>query len=310
MNPTPPTLSVILVTYNSAAHLRPTLDALFAQDHPSFEAILLDNASTDESPAIAREYEPRGLAVIASPVNLGYAGGNNAAAVVARGRLLVLLNPDAVLESPAALRTIEQIFAARPQIGVLGAKLLSPDGATVGHMGGTVGIPAHCRLHGIGDPDDGRWDRPLDVEFVIGALFAVPRDLWDRLGGFDEFYNPAYYEDTDFCLRVRRAGRVVVCDPAVRLIHHGNVSTVYQSSGFFWMHHKSRLWYTAKNLPLATLLFRAIPAEIAWFCSSNAKYNRRMLTGLYWMIFKRFLKRRILRLAPVHETKLETKAAE
>jgi GT2 family glycosyltransferase len=168
-------------------------------------------------------------------------------------------------------------------------------------MGGTVGIPAHCRLHGQGDPDDGRWEKPLDVEFVIGALFAVPRDLWDRLGGFDDFYNPAYFEDADFCARARRAGRAVVCDPALRVRHHGNVSTEFKSPRFFWMHHKGRLWYTAKNLPLATLLLRAVPAEIAWFCSSYANHHRRMLLGVYWMVFKRWLKRRILRLAPLHE---------
>ena len=301
-----PTLSVIIVTYNSAARLRPTLDALFAQDHPSFEAILLDNASADDSLAIAREYEPRGLRVISNKTNRGYAGGNNDAVAASRGRLIVLLNPDAELESPSTLRAVERAFAERPELGVLGAKLLSPDGRTVQHMGGVVGIPAHCALYGRGEPDDGRWETPLEVEFVVGALFALRRDLWDRLGGFDEFFNPAYYEDADLCARARRLGLKVLCDPALRVRHHENVSTQYHSPQFYAMHHKGRLWYTAKNLPLPTLLFRALPAELAWFFKTGSRYYGRLMLGLYWMILKRFLKRRLLRRAPLHENHATT----
>jgi GT2 family glycosyltransferase len=299
-DPAPPTLSVVLVAYNSAAHLRETLDALFAQDHPAFEAILLDNASRDDSLAVARGYESRGLRVVAGASNRGFAGGNNDAVALARGRIVVLLNPDAVFESPSALRAIEAAFAARPDLGVLGAKLLFPGGETVQHMGLAMGIPAHCTELGRGDPD-AAWPDPVEVETVIGALFAVRRELWDRLQGFDEFYNPAYYEDSDFCARVRAAGLKVVCDPAVRLVHYENVSTEYKSPQFFWMHHKGRLWYTAKNLPPATLLFRAVPAEIAWFCSAGARGNRRLLLPIYWMIAKRFVRRRLLRLGPIHE---------
>jgi GT2 family glycosyltransferase len=297
----PPSITVVIVTYNSAAHLRPTLEALFAQDHPSFEAILLDNASRDDSLAIAREYEPRGLRVIPGATNRGYAGGNNDAVAAGRGRIVVLLNPDAALEAPGALRAIERAFDEQPGLGVLGAKLLAPDGRTILHMGGEIGIPAHCRLFGRGQSDDGRWNQPLDVEFVVGACLAIRRETWERLGGFDEFFNPAYYEDADLCARARRLGLRVVCDPSVRAIHHENVSTDYKSPAFYWMHHKGRLWHEAKNLPLGTLLGVALPREIAWFCSTNAKYRRRMLLGLYAMVLRRWIKRRLLRLAPLHE---------
>jgi len=297
-----PALTVVIVTYNSAACLGPTLEALVAQDHPSFEAILLDNASRDASLAIARQFEPRGLRVIAGASNRGYAGGNNDAVAAGRGRIVVLLNPDAVLETPGALRAIESAFDRQPGLGVLGAKLLAPGGQTILHMGGTVGVPAHCSIFGRGESDaDGRWNAPLDVEFVIGACLAIRRETWDRLEGFDEFFNPAYYEDTDLCARARRLGLRVVCDPSVRAIHHENVSTPYKSPEFFWMHHKGRLWHEAKNLPLATLLGVALPREIAWFCSIGAKYHRRMLLGLYAMIARRWVKRRMLRLAPLHQ---------
>lgn len=300
---TRPTISVIIVTYNSAAHLRPTLEALFAQTHPSFEAILLDNASTDDSLAIAREFAARGLRVIAGTTNRGFAGGNNDAVAVSRGELVVLLNPDAVMESPDTLAAIERMFARRADLGVLGAKLLAPDGRTIMHMGGTIGLPAHCTLFARGEPDGPGWQRPLDVEFVIGALFAVRRTVWDRLQGFDEFFNPAYYEDTDFCWRARRLGLAVVADPAVRVLHHENVSTTYRSESFYWMHHKGRLWLMAKNLPWWQLPAAAW-AEARWLFSPAGADRRHMMWGLYGMVLRRFVKRRVLRLTALHERKI------
>lgn len=296
-----PTLSVIIVTYNSAAKLRPTLEAVMAQHHPNYEVILYDNNSTDGTLAIARPFQAQGLKVIASPENRGFSGGNNDAVEASRGELLVLLNPDAVLR-PGGLVEIERAFVQNPRMGILGAKLLAPDGRTIMHCGGRIGMPAHTELYGRGEIDRGQWDEPMQVELVIGALLVIPRSLWVQLGGFDEFFNPTYFEDTDLCYRCRRLGRPVVYWPRVCLIHSENVSQAYKSWRFFWAHHKGRIWFTAKNLPLWRLVFQAIPAEAAWFVSPRGAAGLRpMMLRIYWMILKRFLARRILRLKPLQE---------
>lgn len=292
------TLTVVLVTYNSAAHLRPTLEALFAQRYARFEAILVDNASTDDSLAIAREFAPRGLRIIASRENLGFCGGNNVGAAAGTGAIVLLLNPDAILP-PDGLRRFVQAFRAHPRTGAVGGKFITADRTTLLHCGGHVGFPAHCTAYGRGEPDEGQCDEPRRVDYVTGAALATPRRLWERLGGLDEDYFPAYYEDTDYCARVRRAGYAVWYWP-IPIVHEENVSTEYKSPAFLRMHHGNRMRYMVKNLGVGALLFRALPAEAAWLWSWHSKGARRvcarLLPGVAWL----FIKRRLLRLPPPH----------
>ena len=283
-----PVISVVIVTYNSAAFLRETIEALLAQDYPDFEPILVDNASRDDSLAIAREYELRGLRIMPNVVNRGFSGGNNDGVAASRGELVLLLNPDAKLE-PNGLREIARAFAADSRAGIVGAKLIDPDGVTLQHCGGIVGLPAHCTLIGRGEPDTGQHDTPGHVEFVIGAALAIRRTLWDQLGGLDDDFNPAYYEDTDLCARVRHAGFAVLYWPPLRLIHHENVSTEYMSPAFWRMMQTNRLRYTFKHHTLAQLLFKAFPAEWRWFWMKDLKYQRRSMLRLYGRALRRML---------------------
>lgn len=287
----PPRISVLIVTYNSAAHLRPTLEHLFAQDDPAFEAILLDNASADDSLAIAREFAPRGLRVIAGAVNLGFAGGNNAAAAQAhpQSEILFLLNPDAWLQ-PGALRELARAFAENPRAGIVGGKLLFGDGVTLQHCGGVVGLPAHCAPIGRGERDAGQHDAPQRVEYVIGAALAIRRTLWDQLRGLDEAYNPAYYEDTDLCARARAAGWDVLYWPPLRVIHQENVSLEYMSPAYWRLMQTNRLRYTLRHHSLTALLFKALPAEWRWFWHKDMRSLRRSVLGVYGRTARRLLR--------------------
>ncbi len=290
-----PSISIIIVTYNSAGSLRPTLEAVFAQDYPDYEVILVDNASTDQSLEIAHEFESKGLRIIANQVNRGFAGGNNDGVRVSHGAIVFLLNPDAILE-PDGLFEISSAFEHRYDAGILGGKLLAEDNRTLLHCGGVVGLPAHCSLHGRGELDHGQWDKVMSVDFVIGAALAIPRGLWDRLGGFDEDFNPAFYEDTDLCTRCRRIGKKVLYWPKLRLIHPERVSSQHHHPGFWWMHHRNRLWFTAKNHSFGELLFLAFPAEMKWYFSPDSAGLKYFMLKVYWAVFKLYLKRKILRM--------------
>jgi GT2 family glycosyltransferase len=288
-----PSISVIIVTYNSASCLRPTLAAVLNQDYPDFEVILVDNQSADDSLTIAREYVSRGLKIIPNPTNRGFAGGNNDGVRASRGELVFLLNPDAVLD-PGGLRVIAAAFAQRSDLGILGAKLMDADGETILHCGGRIGLPAHCSLYGVGEKDRGQWDEVREVEFVIGAAFALCRALWDRLGGFDEDFSPVYYEDTDLCVRCRRLGLKVLYWPLLRLIHQGNVSCEYKSPAFWWYHHRHRLWFLMKNYSLPQILFQVLPAEARWYISPASRGLRRFMLRIYYYTLKRYVARKIL----------------
>ena len=293
-----PQVSVVVVTYNSSPTLEATLRAAVAQQGVSFEIIVQDNASRDDSLAIARRFEPQGVKVIACLQNRGFAGGNNDAVAQSRGELVVLLNPDAVLP-PDGLRQIHQAFVRRAEMGILGAKLVDPDGVTLQQCGGQIDLSAHCRLYGRGEKDQGQWDQAREVDFVIGALLGIRRSDWDRLGGFDEFFNPAFYEDADLCTRCRRQlGKRVMYWP-LRVIHHEKASVNHTSSSFWWMHVKGRVWFLLKNLPFWKLVLLAFPAELAWFFQRAFPCSRWLVVKVYWIVFKRFIVRRCLRLKPI-----------
>jgi GT2 family glycosyltransferase len=289
-----PKISVIVVSYNSAAHLRPTLAALLSQDYPDFEAILVDNASWDGSLAVAREFETRGLRIVANDTNRGFSGGNNDGVSVSGGGIVFLLNPDAEM-LPGCLREVAAAFSAFPSAGILGAKLLAPDGKTLLHCGGTIGAAAHCSHLGRGETDIAKWDESREVEYVSGAALALRRSLWDQLGGFDEEFNPAYYEDTDLCLRCRAAGRKVIYCHSICLLHHENVSTEYRSPAFWRMHQRNRVWFILKNFPFIRILFRTLPYEIWWLCTFHSGEVRHMMPRIYVDGFKRLLKHRLCR---------------
>lgn len=290
-----PKLSVIVVTFHSASLLRETLEALFAQTGPSFEAILLDNGSTDASVAIAREYAGRGLRLIERGENLGFAGGNNEAVRHSRGEIVFLLNPDAILE-PGGLAEIERAFAERPEIGVLGARLLHLDGRTLQHCGGRVDLPAFSELIGADEPNDGRHGEPREVPFVVGAAMALRRQVWEELGGFDEDFNPAYYEDTDLCFRARRAGRPVVYWPGLVLRHRAHTSCAYASPLHVWTSQHGRLWFSVKHFGVWAWLTRGVPGELRWLMTAQLPRGMRWtMLRIYWHTFKRWVRRRLLR---------------
>jgi GT2 family glycosyltransferase len=273
--PTTPIFSIITVTYNSAAHFRPMLEALFSQTPGLFEAILVDNASTDDSVAIAREYEHMGLRIVQNTENRGFAGGNNQGAKLARGRILFLLNPDAVLDSGALEEILEQLRRHRKP-GIYGLRLLSLDGERLMHYGVFhMDAQAHCLMPYRGRKEKGLYEEVRGVESLSGATMVISRRVWDRLGGFDERFHPAYFEDTDLCFRARRAGFGVYSIP-VNVRHHENVSADVKSWFFLHMHHRHRWLFMAIHFPFWRLLLRTVPKELAWLMSWRSKTVRKI----------------------------------
>jgi O-antigen biosynthesis protein len=252
--------SIIIITYNSAAQIGPCLRALQQQRcDTEYEIVVVDNASRDQSRAIVAGFPAARL--IAADENWGFAGGVNRGVAAARGRVIALLNPDAE-PSPDWLQQIVAVLDD-PQIGVVGSKVLSPDGQ-IQSLGSELQLPVMLSAHRkAGERGSGPEQEIADVWAVHGAAMAFTRSVWEALGGFDEGFFPAYWEESDFCERARRAGlRVVVASQAI-VQHHEASATGKYSPEFYFYYHRNRLRYAAKWLEWPTLWGEFRPAEQA-----------------------------------------------
>jgi len=240
-------VSVVVLCYQSAGTLTRCLAGLKAQSVTGFETILADNGSSDGAPREAAEADP-GLKLIDNGGNLGFAAGNNRSAEQARGRWLVLLNPDAYPEPDwleqllAAARALPaaRCFTARQKMAADPTRLDGLGDAMAG-----IGFPFRG---GYGAADTGAL--PLSEVFSpCGAAMMIDRALFQRLGGFDESFF-CYCEDADLGYRLRLIGEPVILASEAVVLHEGSVSTGGRRSDFSVYHGvRNRLWVFVKNTP-------------------------------------------------------------
>lgn len=210
-------VSIVIPVYNQVAFTRTCLLTLSRHTPGAlYEVIVVDNASTDETQALLASVSGA-LQVIRNERNLGFARACNQGARAARGEHLLFLNNDTA-PLPGWLEAMLAELA--PDVGVVGSKLLYPQTELVQHAGMAMVVedtlPVHLFRHMA--PALGALDVARDLEMVTGACMLIRRDLFERLGGFDEGYLNGF-EDVDLCLRVREAGYRVRYTPQSVLYH-------------------------------------------------------------------------------------------
>lgn len=215
---TAPIVTIVIPTFNNLALTRQCLAALYQTTPAALaELIIVDNGSTDGSvPFLETEQNAGRLRAVFNPQNLGFACGCNQGALEARGEFVLFLNNDTQTQ-PGWLEALLN-SARETQAGVVGCKLLYPDGS-IQHAGIEFinGVPDHRFRHAPANAPEVNQRREFDM--VSGACFLMPRKLFLDLGGFDEVFRNGV-EDVDLCLRVREAGRKVVYEPQAVVIHH------------------------------------------------------------------------------------------
>ncbi|QIL21372.1 glycosyltransferase [Thermomonas sp. HDW16] len=218
-----PRASIVIPVYGAFAHTLACLRALAA--HPPqapFEVIVVDDASPDDSRAKLEQID--GIRLHARASNGGFIAACNDGAALARGEYLMFLNNDTVPQ-PGWLDALLRTFDQHANVGLVGAKLVYPDGR-LQEAGGVVFVDGSGWNYGRNEsPDDCRFAYVRDADYCSGAAIAIPRDLFARLGGFDARYAPAYYEDTDLAFAVRAAGLRVVYQPAAVVVHDEGTSS-------------------------------------------------------------------------------------
>ncbi len=218
-----PLASVIIPVYGKMPYTAACLRALAADgETPPCEVIVVDDASPDGSgEALA---VVAGLRLLRQPENRGFIAACNAGAAAARGEFLVFLNNDTE-PRPGWLAALLDTFTQRADCGLAGAKLIYPDGR-LQEAGGIVFADGSGWNYGrFGDPADPRYCYLREADYCSGAAIAIRRALFERLGGFDPRYTPAYYEDTDLAFRVRAAGLKVYYQPRAEVIHHEGITS-------------------------------------------------------------------------------------
>jgi GT2 family glycosyltransferase len=271
-----PDTSVIVVNWNGRHHLQACLDALAAQQGVDFETLVVDNGSSDGSAEFVRAQFPA-VRVVALADNQGFAGGNNAGARQARGRHLVFLNNDTVVETGwlAALRR----GADEPGFALVTSRVVyMHDPALIDSAGDGVlqWGAAFKRFHGTRAPEAARSG---EVFGVCGAACLVPKVVFDELGGFDEAFFVSH-EDVDLSYRARLLGYRCryAADAVVR--HHGS-ATLGRTSAFAVFHGQRNLeWVYLKNSPLS-ILMRTMPGHLLYTAAAAGYFARMGLLGAF-----------------------------
>ncbi len=212
-------VSIILVLHNQAeltfGCLSSIAECLGTQS--GVEVVILDNASTDATSNLLSRVT--GARLILSQENLHFLRGVNRAVRDARGRNILLLNNDAQI-LPGTLEAALRTLRSDRNIGAVGGRIILPDG-TLQEAGSILWNDGTATGYGRGHPPgEPEFDFRRDVDYCSGAFLLTPREVFERLGGFDERYVPAYYEETDYCVRLHEAGLRVVFDPDAVVIHY------------------------------------------------------------------------------------------
>ena len=244
-----PKINVVIVSWNVAQSLKRCLESVFTAKYPDLEVFVIDNASTDDSVKIAKSFP--GVKVVANFNNIGFPKAINIGLRQSRGDYILLLNPDTRIPKDFFVKALD--FArSHPDMGVMGPKFTDPDGTPQGSVFPNITVPSVFKENWLGKKglnDKYTPNSTGEVFSLSGACMFFPRQILTKVGYFTEEVF-MYYEDRDFCRRIKSAGLKVYFNSEITIIHeHGKASSQSAKAnptllpfwkGYLW---DSSLWY-------------------------------------------------------------------
>lgn len=212
-----PQVTIIVPMYGQPLLTYTCLKSIHANTAPgSYEVLVVDDASPEVA---AQELAAvTGVRFVRNETNVGFVHSCNKASALARGAILVFLNNDTIV-TPGWLSALAAVLRDHPDAGLVGAKLIYPDGR-LQEAGGVVWRDGSAWNFGRDDdPHKPEYNYLREVDYCSGACMAVDHALFDQIGGFDARFAPAYCEDSDLAFAVRRAGRKVFYQPLATVVH-------------------------------------------------------------------------------------------
>lgn len=275
-----PYVSILIVTYNSGAHILNCLQRLENQTYRNFEIIVIDNSSQDDTVNKVKSQPTKKSALIELAQNIGFAEANNIGAKLARGKWLVFLNPDAFPNSDW-LQQLVTATQAYPQYDFFSSCQIQYNSPNLidsaGDMYCLSGI-AKSRYHNRDIRRYGTFD-----EEVFGACAAAAmcrKEDFIDVGGFDKDFF-AYYEDVDLSIRFRLVGKRCLYVSKAVVFHVGSASTERLSDFAVYYSHRNMLWAFLKNIP-SPLLYLLLPIQILLHLYFLASYSLKGKGLLIW----------------------------
>lgn len=248
--PPHPSVAVIVLNWNGGSDTLACLESLGKLDYPNARVMVVDNGSTDDSVEAIRRRHPD-IRLMENGANLGFAGGNNPgiqAALDEGYEYVLLLNNDTVVDS-ALVTAFVEAAQAHPRAGVFGAKILClSEPQRLWHAGGYWNDDwLNFVTHGAGEIDQGQFDTPRQVDWVVGCAFFVRASVFRELG----LLAPAFFlnfEEIDFCSRARRHGYACQYVPRARLWHRVSASMGGETSPMrVYFNTRNRLLWARRN---------------------------------------------------------------
>ena len=291
-------LSIIIVNWNGGELLTRAVESVI-RNSPSIEydILIIDNASTDDSlellraSAVAKELrENNRLAIVENQTNVGFGRANNQAFALTEAPLVLLLNPDTEV-TPGSIDRLVRTIDSMARVGVAGPKLLNADGSL--QVSAWRNPPAaweimlsQLKLYQLLPRRfrgelllGGHWDhgRERAVPMLSGAAMLVRRKVIEEVGGFDERFH-MYGEDNEWCLRIARAGWLLVFQPAAVILHHGAKSSLQRWNNLekLRVQLEANYFFQQQSLPR----FSLITNQLASYVTALGQHLARRMRGV------------------------------
>lgn len=268
---------VVVVTWNGEPWIETCLESLLGQDLCS-DVVVVDNASSDSTlecvERLRGEFSSKNIrmTIESTDSNLGFTRGANlgfetAFRISPPADAVLLLNQDAWLE-PGCIASLADAMTRIPRGGAFGPKILFPESEIIQHAGGRLDPRRLTGSHYGHYQSDlgGEFDRELEVEYVTGAALAIRASALSETGPFDEIFSPGYFEDVEFCERLRRSGWSVWYVPSARARHLESAS-FGDGMRRLWLSHRNRFVYGLPRLCNPDFRSMFLEAETAHLAS-------------------------------------------
>lgn len=240
-------LSIVIVTYNSANHIKACLESIVKTKARDCEIIIVDNGSEDNTKEIVEKF--RRVLLITSQENLGFGKGSNKGASKANGEFLLFLNPDTKVTKDALVKLVE--FANNNEFGIVAPSLIKPSGEIQASVSNNPTIWNATKEYFLGIKNSYSEYVPkgrevAEVECVYGAAMLIKRSIFEKLGGFSAKYF-MYFEDLDLCRRVRNLGLKIFYLPTVKIYHDVGGTIDSRENSKRWLIESAKIFHGSLN---------------------------------------------------------------